>query len=487
MPRWAKRFGLTSKLILPGAFATAAFAFVLIFTHKQMYDYAYRSKEVSTRQLVEAAASIVAKYGSAEANGSMSRSAAQAAALDVLRDMRYGVSGYFWVNDLEPRMILHPTNPALNGKDLTNYRDPNGVPLFLNMVKVCRSAGSGIVRYQWPKPGVAKPAPKISYVTLYPKWNWVIGSGVYVDDVNAEIGSLVKASSETMLIIATILGTLAFLLSRSIVRWLKAMTNKLADASKQILGAAVQVMSTSNGIKAGASEQAKHVHEVNQSVCEFGEAMAALSTDAVSTDSLMGEVGCALESGRRQILKMADVMAGIAASNRQVSTISHAIDEIAFQTNLLALNAAVEAARAGNAGVGFAVVAEEVRRLAQRVSEASNKSSSEIEQTLSRTDTGAIVAREMTSTFEALAAKIVSVTGRAAHIAETAAAGNARVGELQRACERLGSIADSNAAQSHQTATISTQLQSHASALDQLVHPLVAIIYGEKRAVTARG
>ena len=475
----SKRIGLTGKLLVPGIAGTLAFGLVLTFVQIQVYRYAHRSKAAATRDLVESAASTVAKFGNEERKGTMTRQAAQAAALAVLREMRYGASGYFWINDLEPRMIMHPTNSALNGKDLSDYKDPNGVRLFVEMAKICRASGSGFVNYEWAKPGASKPVPKVSYVTLYPDWNWVIGSGVYIDDVDAEVWALARTAFGSMLAIAAVFGIGTLVIARAAVNPLKWSTKKLSDASEQILGAAAQVMNTSKGIADGASEQAKHVREITTSVRSLAEAVSAVSADAVTTDSLMGQVGKALESGRRQISKMSDAMREIAGSNRQVSSISREIDEIAFQTNLLALNAAVEAARAGEAGVGFAVVAEEVRNLAQRVSEAAKNSNSEIEQTLAKTREGSSIAGEMMSTFAELSAKIDAVTGRAAQIVETAARGNSRVTELQGAFERLGSITDSNAAVAEETAAISEELQNHAATLDQVVHPLVSIVEGD--------
>jgi methyl-accepting chemotaxis protein len=475
-----QRFGLTPAFLLPGILGTVLFAGVLIFVQLRMYDYGHRSKQEATRNLVEAAAGVVARYGAEESRGAMSQSEAQAAALAALASMRYGTGGYFWVNDMHPRMIMHPTNPALNGQDLTGYRDPTGVPLFVEMTNVCRKAGSGIVHYSWPKPGSSKPVPKVSYVQVYQKWQWVIGSGVYVDDVNAEIGGLAKVSFTVTLLIAIGFGIATFLLGRAAIGPLETIANQLYNTSEKIQTAASQVTDTGRSIAGGASEQAEHTREITQSVRELANSISMSSADAVATDSLMAEMRKTVESGRSHMAKMSEAMAGIAHSNRQVSSISRAIDEIAFQTNLLALNAAVEAARAGAEGVGFAVVAEEVRSLAQRASEAAKKSGSEIEQALEKARQGDEIAAGMASTFEGLTVKVQAVTGRSAQVVAAASAGKARVAELQSAFDRVGSITESNAAGSQQTASVAAELQTHATTLSELVTPLIVLVRGTR-------
>ena len=105
----------------------------------------------------------------------------------LIKDMKYDQSGYLWINDMTPVMVFHPVNAALNGKNLSDYKDPDGKHLFVEMVDVCKKDGEGTVGYKWAKPGFNEPVDKLSYVKLFKPLNWVIGSGVYIDDVNAAI------------------------------------------------------------------------------------------------------------------------------------------------------------------------------------------------------------------------------------------------------------------------------------------------------------
>ena len=111
---------------------------------------------------------------------------AQKRALARVATLRYGSNDYFWVNDMHPRMVMHPMRPEMNGNDISTFKDPNGKALFVDFVNVVKKDGAGFVPYEWPKPGFDKPQPKLSYVAGFAPWNWVIGTGVYIDDLNAQ-------------------------------------------------------------------------------------------------------------------------------------------------------------------------------------------------------------------------------------------------------------------------------------------------------------
>lgn len=115
-------------------------------------------------------------------------------ALRVVKNMRYAGNNYLWINDTQPVMVMHPIKPGLDGKELTDFKDPNGKHLFTEMVKVCRDQGQGFVDYMWPKPGEEKPVAKLSFVRLFKPWNWVIGTGVYLE--KAEKHFMEKAKAE---------------------------------------------------------------------------------------------------------------------------------------------------------------------------------------------------------------------------------------------------------------------------------------------------
>ncbi len=126
--------------------------------------------------------------------------AIQKEAMKTISLMRFGKNGddYFWINDLKPTMIMHPTKPELDGKDLSQNKDPNGKFLFNEFVKVAKESGSGFVDYMWPKPKKDAPQPKISYVSLFSEWDWIIGTGVYIDDIDDEIANIRELTKENI-------------------------------------------------------------------------------------------------------------------------------------------------------------------------------------------------------------------------------------------------------------------------------------------------
>jgi len=123
---------------------------------------------------------------SLDSRSGLTKSEKKQSALNIIKNMRYNDNGYIWINDMNPKMIMHPIKPDLNGKDLSDFKDPNGKHLFNEFVKVCRERGEGFVDYMWPKPGYDKPVAKLSYVKLYQPWKWIIGTGVYLEVAEAQ-------------------------------------------------------------------------------------------------------------------------------------------------------------------------------------------------------------------------------------------------------------------------------------------------------------
>ncbi|WP_447911138.1 methyl-accepting chemotaxis protein [Brevundimonas bullata] len=188
-----------------------------------------------TKKTVEVAHSVVSHYQAQEQLGVMTRPQAQAAALSTLRALRYGQDDYFWVNDLHPRMVMHPFSPQLEGQDLSAKTDADGVFMFREMAEVARRDGAGFVHYRWAKPGQDEPAPKVSYVKAFKPWGWVVGSGVYTDQIVAAVGRAALGLGGMALLVALAMGVAGWALGRSVARPIVALGERmkgLADGDK---------------------------------------------------------------------------------------------------------------------------------------------------------------------------------------------------------------------------------------------------------------
>ncbi|WP_105401286.1 MULTISPECIES: methyl-accepting chemotaxis protein [unclassified Neorhizobium] len=168
---------LLSLVILGGAMTFSLF---------QSYASSERERKAGLAQMNDVALTVLKKYQALETSGAMTREQAQSEAKAVISVMRYGEgSGYFWINDMHPRMIMHPIKAELNGKDLSNDKDPNGKFLFVEFANTVKAQGKGFVDYYWPKPGAEQPVEKYSHVAGFAPWGWIVGTGVYVDDLHA--------------------------------------------------------------------------------------------------------------------------------------------------------------------------------------------------------------------------------------------------------------------------------------------------------------
>jgi len=184
--------------------------------------WADRRHELTT--LVETASSIVEAEYSAAQSGQESVETAQANAEKQLARLRYGEGDYVWINDMQPRMVMHPIKPEMNGQDLSDYKDPNGKKLFVELTDAARQFGSGFVGYEWPKPGKDKPQPKLSYVAQFKPWGWVIGTGVYVDDLDEVFLARLKTEGALILLVIAAFAAAAVAMGRKLSRPIVSMS-----------------------------------------------------------------------------------------------------------------------------------------------------------------------------------------------------------------------------------------------------------------------
>jgi methyl-accepting chemotaxis protein len=206
----------------------AAFAVAPKFTH-----LIHHERVVGVKMLVEEAYSVFESKYKMFQSGKLTEEEAKEQAKRAIKLFKYDDGkGYFWINDFEPNMIMHPMKPQLDGKSLLNSADPNGKKLFVEMVKVVKKDGEGFVDYQWAKPGKDLPVDKVSYVKGFKPWKWIIGSGVYVDDINADINQIYLSLIWIMVLFLIGIVVITYLLAKNIstpVKKLQAMSNKVAE------------------------------------------------------------------------------------------------------------------------------------------------------------------------------------------------------------------------------------------------------------------
>ena len=159
-------------------------------------------EKLRVKHLDETAFAVVNRYAALARDGRMPEADAKSAALADLKEMRYGDGEYFWVNDMTPTMVMHPTKPDLDGKSIADIKDPSGAAIFRDMIAIVRQDGAGFYAYSWPKPGAEAPVRKISYVKGFAPWGWIIGTGVYLDDIDRAFHAVLVLLGGVVVLIA---------------------------------------------------------------------------------------------------------------------------------------------------------------------------------------------------------------------------------------------------------------------------------------------
>ena len=220
-----------------------------------------QQKQIELQHLGEVALGIVKEEHAAAQKGDVSAADAQKRAMARVAALRYGSNDYYWINDMHPNMVMHPIKPEMNGNDLSAYKDPNGKLLFVDFVDTVRKSGAGFVPYEWPKPGFEKPQPKLSYVVGFAPWNWVIGTGVYIDDVNAQTWASTRRSLIAAGLILLFALAVSILVARSITGPLRHMTVAMNDLASGNL--AVEVPGVGRGDEVGEMAKAVEIFKGN--------------------------------------------------------------------------------------------------------------------------------------------------------------------------------------------------------------------------------
>ena len=489
--------------------------------------------------VVQTAAGVLQQAHQRERAGELTREQAQQQALALLATLRYAEGEYFFVTTLDSLMLMH-LDPKLVGQNLSQLKDSTGVAFVAEMTRTAREQGSGTVPYLWPKRPGTPPVEKVTYVAQFEPWGWMLATGVYIDDVKAQFRQELVQASLLGLFMAGLLAGIIALIARSISRPLGDTVRAMADIAsgeadltrqlktdgrdelselaghfnsftgslRQVIGETLEsarILSRSaQGLgqqahlfseqSARQSQQVEQVataiHEVAYSVQDVAKNAEHTAVDVRSAEERAGQGLQGIDNALAQIGQLSasieqavDVIRALADETTRIGGVLEVIRAVAEQTNLLALNAAIEAARAGEQGRGFAVVADEVRLLAQRTQQSTAEIQAMIEQLQTHSAAAVKViqdsSRQSEQTVEqasqagASLRQIVdslrSISGLAASIASATLEQSHVVDEINGNVTQTASLAQDNAGEAEKAAGTSQALNQLAERLDALL------------------
>ena len=374
---------------------------IAILDSRELASSLMQQKQIELKHLAELALGIVKEEHAASQKGDIAAADAQKRAMARLAALRYGNNDYFWINDMQPRMVMHPMKPEMNGNDLSTNKDPNGKALFVDFVNVVKKDGAGFVPYEWPKPGFNQPQPKLSYVVGFAPWSWVIGTGVYIDDLDAQTW----ASTQRSLIAAGLILALALAVSMFVARGITGALQRMTGAMKDLAGGKLDVEVPGIGRR--------------DEIGEMADAVEVFKSNAAARHGLEAEQQ---ETGARAVARRKSDMNKLAnefegAVGQIVETVSSASSELEASAGTLTSTA------------------ERAQELTTMVAAASEEASTNVQSVASATE-------EMASSVNEISRQVQDSARMAGEAVDQARTTNDRVSELSKAAARIGDVVE---------------------------------------------
>ncbi|MBK8751452.1 MAG: cache domain-containing protein [Candidatus Competibacteraceae bacterium] len=475
------------------------------------------AKEAELKNYVDMAISAIRPiYESATADDAK----AQEQAKNILRQLSYGKDGYIFTYRYDGVNLVLSPKPQLEGKDLSGLKDTNGVFYVRDLISNAKKGG-GYVAYLFDKPSKGKVVSKLGYAAGLDKWQWMIGTGFYIDDIDDAIQQVERDVAEDLrntigfsLAVVLVALVVVLLISLAVARALSRRIQTAVTVSQRIahgdltaelhtgsgdetgqLLTAMQIMTTelqritqavqettetvntaaheiaqgSSDLSQRTEEQASALEETAASMEELTATIKHSADNATQANQLVGVARARAEQGEEVVSRTMAAMQAINQSSRKIADIIGVIDEIAFQTNLLALNAAVEAARAGEQGRGFAVVAGEVRKLAQRSADAAKEIKALITDSVAKVEDGGKLADVSGQTLRDILADVKKISDLVAEMTTAAQEQAVGIDQVNQAILQIEQVTQQNAALVEQTAAASHAMGDQAQELKNLM------------------
>lgn len=538
--RLFRKVKISTRLFIMLGLSIVATIFMFLFALISIDELLLAEKEAKLSSLADVGEKVISRYYQSAQTGDMTEEEAKQGAILALDELRYAGKEYYWTIDINGVMIQHAFAKKLIGTNVLGIKDPNGVKLFELMVSGTERKEYALIEYMWNRPNATDPSPKMSVVKRFKPWGWIVGTGMYVDDINTQeaafawqylfVGGLVwlpvifilfiiiqsisrpmqqtisafeniakgegdltlrleesgndelkEVASNFNIFIVKIQGVVQSVLAS--VSHSQELATGLATISQEANEVTNNMQSETESVATAINEMSMAASEVASNAQLAADSAGSADSEADRTTSVVGSAMDKINELSIELETTSEVAQGLQVSSGKIGQILDVIVGIAEQTNLLALNAAIEAARAGEAGRGFAVVADEVRTLASRTQESTQEINGiidaikhsivsvnqSVEKAKLRSSETVQETGQVVDALETIKSSIRQISDMNIQIAAATEEQSAVIAELNMNVTRINDISLENQEKSVQIGNSSQQIQDGSTELNSLV------------------
>ncbi len=497
-----ERYGIRVKILLNCLLSVIIFFVFLVWLSNFYWNVLIDTRKERLKNIIDISYTLAKGYIDSEKKGLISHEEAQKRMIENIKSIRYSETEYIFISTTNSFLVVNPSRPDVYMKDMSEFKDSTGFKTYSKISEVAKTKGEGFISYMSPKLGSSEAIEKLTFVKLIPEWNWILGTGLFIDDVVEILKKFIEILLISCILCTAALISLGLYFANSVVKPLMKVSNILMKNSEALSHKSKFLSESSQRVQSFSKDQEASIQSTASAISEITSMIAKTTEFSMDSARSANDISKKVEQGENSIKSMQDSMKRIKESSFKLKNIEKIFNEIEIKTKdikrivakteLLSLNASIEAARAGDTGKGFSVVALEVGNLAQMSGKASNeiqhllnRSRKDVDgilqETIENVGEGELRTSTVSDSFPDIVNGILSINTQMEQISDAIKEQEIGVRQISTAMSQLNDLALKNSDESDKSLRATEDIAKVSEVLKDNIETSNLVIQGAKK------